>query len=304
MAMTVRYLTIDGEIVSETRSGVRNDYIPDPLGSTAALINSTHTITDTFLWWPFGEQRSHVGSSVSPFGYGGTLGYYTGSSGRNVCLPARTFGQRETCWLTKDPLWPFESAYIYSQNNPVNFVDELGMSPSRHPVTTRSSLNERLDLARLNDCRIAFALSTGNIMITARYMACARGSGCPPVSGKIASCLYDQLCKGKTKIELSDGYTCPQCDDSCGITFNNIGIVNLCKNNLGGSGCDHFNTGAPYHVVLLHEMLHRCGVDHPDWHNYPPEGKCNNIMACCMLKAYGLLPKKTKCQLDSERHPG
>lgn len=32
------YLVIDGEIISETRNGVEADYIPDPLGSTVALI--------------------------------------------------------------------------------------------------------------------------------------------------------------------------------------------------------------------------------------------------------------------------
>ena len=46
MAMTVTYLTINGEIISETRSGVRADYLPDALGSTIALTNSSNTITD------------------------------------------------------------------------------------------------------------------------------------------------------------------------------------------------------------------------------------------------------------------
>jgi len=74
--MSVNYLTVDGEIISETRSGVRADYIPDPLGSTAARTNSTQAITDTFSWWPFGELRSHGGLSTTSFGYVGTRGYY------------------------------------------------------------------------------------------------------------------------------------------------------------------------------------------------------------------------------------
>ncbi len=32
----VSYLTIDGEVISETRNGVERDYLPDPLGSTVA----------------------------------------------------------------------------------------------------------------------------------------------------------------------------------------------------------------------------------------------------------------------------
>ncbi len=42
MTMAVSYLTIDGEIPSETRNGVESDYIPDQLGSTAALIHKPH----------------------------------------------------------------------------------------------------------------------------------------------------------------------------------------------------------------------------------------------------------------------
>jgi len=42
--MSVSYLTVDGVIISETRSGVRADYIPDPLGSTAPLTNSSQAI--------------------------------------------------------------------------------------------------------------------------------------------------------------------------------------------------------------------------------------------------------------------
>ena len=53
--MNESYLTVNGEILSETRNGVESDYIPDPQGSTAALIDSSGAITDTFAWWPYGE---------------------------------------------------------------------------------------------------------------------------------------------------------------------------------------------------------------------------------------------------------
>ena len=55
MTMTVRYTTLDGEIVSENRRGVMRDYVPDPLGSTVALLDNTQTQTDTFSYWPYGE---------------------------------------------------------------------------------------------------------------------------------------------------------------------------------------------------------------------------------------------------------
>ena len=128
MAMTVRYLTIDGEIVSETRSGVRSDYIPDPLGSTAALINSSHTITDTFLWWPYGEQRSHVGSSKTPFGFEGGIGYYRNPSSRAAYARRRIIDFVSTQWLSVDPIWPEEFPYAYVADNPLTRVDPNGYS--------------------------------------------------------------------------------------------------------------------------------------------------------------------------------
>ncbi len=70
----VSYLNIDGEIVSETRNGVVSDYIPDPLGSTAKLVNDSMQVTDTFEYWPYGEVKSHIGSNPTPFQFGGTLG--------------------------------------------------------------------------------------------------------------------------------------------------------------------------------------------------------------------------------------
>ena len=37
MAMKVKYLVIDGEIISENRAGVEHDYVPDSLGNTVAF---------------------------------------------------------------------------------------------------------------------------------------------------------------------------------------------------------------------------------------------------------------------------
>ena len=49
MAMKARYTVIDGEIIAEKRNGVRRLYVPDPLGSTVALVDNTQVQTDTFM---------------------------------------------------------------------------------------------------------------------------------------------------------------------------------------------------------------------------------------------------------------
>jgi hypothetical protein len=53
MAMTVRYTVLDGETMSENRGGVIRDYLPDALGNTIALLDSSQTKTDTFSYYPY-----------------------------------------------------------------------------------------------------------------------------------------------------------------------------------------------------------------------------------------------------------
>jgi hypothetical protein len=79
----VSYLTIDGESVSETRSGVESDYVPDSLGSTIGLLNSNLQLTDTFAYWPYGEIQSRTGTNSTPNQFVGTFGYHRDSSSRN-----------------------------------------------------------------------------------------------------------------------------------------------------------------------------------------------------------------------------
>ena len=125
------YLTVNGEILSETRNVVESDYVPDPLGSTAALIGSTQTITDTFAWWPYGELRNHVGSSVTPFGYGGTLGRYTDFASGRKDMRAGIYRRTLARWQTVDMLWPNALPYSYALASPVAWVDPEGSVPRR-----------------------------------------------------------------------------------------------------------------------------------------------------------------------------
>ena len=67
---TVRYTTVNGEIIAEKRNGVRRLYVPDPLGSTVALLDNTQAQTDTFSYWPYGEEKSRTGTTPTPFRFG------------------------------------------------------------------------------------------------------------------------------------------------------------------------------------------------------------------------------------------
>lgn len=291
------YLTVNGEILSETRNGVRSDYIPDPQGSTAALINSSGTITDTFTWWPFGEQRSHVGSSVTPMGYLGTLGYYTNWSNGSIYVRRRVLLPNLARWLTVDLLWPQRAPFVYAKSSPIRMGDPSGLSP----VNDRSSSNDRAQLALDDLCAISAKLSAGNLLIVVAFNNCVKGSGCDRLNDDIIDCLsWPCDPRTPTQVWLDTNVGNSSCVGECGYT-DAWGNVHICSDQCGNpkAGCNHFGIDAAYHMVLIHEVLHTCGVDHPGTKGYPADCKCNNIMACCLLKAAGLIPKSTSCRAKS-----
>src|SRR5205085_8017801 len=82
MPMKARYEVINGEVIAEKRGGVRRCLVPDPLGSTVALLDNTQAQTDTFTYWPYGEIILRSGSTPTPFRCLGSLGCNTDSSAR------------------------------------------------------------------------------------------------------------------------------------------------------------------------------------------------------------------------------
>jgi RHS repeat-associated protein len=101
---TVRYTVVDGELIAEERGGVRRQFVPDPLGSTVALLDNSQTKTDTFAHWPYGEEQSRTGKTNTPFRYVGVLGYYRDSAAL-IYVRARYLNVVLGRWLTQDSIW-------------------------------------------------------------------------------------------------------------------------------------------------------------------------------------------------------
>ena len=126
---TVRYTVAQGEVIAEKRGGTRSLYVPDPLGSTLALIDNTQTITDSWVYWPYGEAKTRTGTTATPFQYVGTQGYYHDSDGRGY-VRARYLDKAKARWLTEDPLTqsPAEpNLYVYASCSPLVFTDREGL---------------------------------------------------------------------------------------------------------------------------------------------------------------------------------
>jgi RHS repeat-associated protein len=123
------YTVIDGEVVHENRAGTERDYVPDPLGSTVALLNSSQAKTDTFSYWPYGESNTRTGTTATPFQFVGTLGYYLDSSSLTY-VRARSYRQDQGRWLTPDPSGFSDgpNVYEYCLQRPVTWVDPSGLA--------------------------------------------------------------------------------------------------------------------------------------------------------------------------------
>ena len=132
---TVRYTTVNGEIIAEKRDGVRRLYAPDPLGSTVAMYDDTQTKTDTFDLWPYGEVRARTGTTPTPFQFGGTTGYYRDTTSRTY-VRARAYTPPIGRWLPQDPLPSMRgmSSYEYAFNSPLTWIDPSGLW-ARWPIS-------------------------------------------------------------------------------------------------------------------------------------------------------------------------
>ena len=135
MAMKVRYEVINGEVIAEKRGGIRRCYVPDPLGSTVALLDNTQAQTDTFTYWPYGEVKTRTGTTATPFQFVGTLGYYRDSSSRTY-VRARVDRMDLTRWQTEDPIgfdggdW---NLYRNVLNMPTSWADPSGLLQAPFP---------------------------------------------------------------------------------------------------------------------------------------------------------------------------
>ena len=120
------YTTVYGQITAENRAGTKHDYLPDPLGSTVALLDSSQNVTNAMSYWPFGEEAAG-NSTLTPFRFVGTWGYYTDQLNTRTYVRARTYEPHFGSWINVDPLWPGQPSYAYSSNSPVLLMDPSGL---------------------------------------------------------------------------------------------------------------------------------------------------------------------------------
>jgi RHS repeat-associated protein len=126
---TTVYTIAHGEVLSEKRIGAIRDLVPDSLGSTIALLDSAQAKSDTFSYWPYGEEATRTGTTPTPFRFVGILGYYRDAASRSY-VRARQLDTARGRWSNRDPLG-FDAGdanlYRYVEGSPVTFSDPSGL---------------------------------------------------------------------------------------------------------------------------------------------------------------------------------
>lgn len=300
MPMTTRYTVIDGEIIAETRNGVRREYVPDSQGSTVALLDDTQAITDTFDYWPYGEEAGRTGTTPTPFRYVGTRGYYRDSATRTY-VRARVLNKQQGRWLTEDPI-TIVMRYAYAGLRPTVETDPTGLLPPQcHGDCSPEVYRQWGDI-----CRALSGLSPAQI---ARINACMAANTpgsvqCSPFTPALANCLrgkcprvimkcQDEKCKPNDCATTEPGGSC---------------TIHLCIAATGHSGCGDLGGDTSLPVIgfnILHELGHCCGVKHTlsPGKTAPSNWQCNDIMACCIYQAIWKPNSPNACTRDSSK-PG
>ena len=126
--------------VIKQRLGTQDQwYLLDGLGSTAALTDAKQNATDTYTYEGFGNKGTTTGTTVNPYKYVAGSGYYTDDESDLMLLTLRYYDAALGRFITRDPASVGPNLYAYASNNPLKYVDPIGL---------REMTDEEIRLAR------------------------------------------------------------------------------------------------------------------------------------------------------------
>jgi RHS repeat-associated protein len=126
------YPLVLDEPLTELRSGSTVFYQADGLGSITSLTTSSGTITGTYTYDSFGNLTASTGTTTNPYRYAGRE-FDVESS--NYYNRARYYDQTVGRFSNEDPV-RFSGGlnfYAYVRNDPVSFVDPMGLCTQVSP---------------------------------------------------------------------------------------------------------------------------------------------------------------------------
>jgi RHS repeat-associated protein len=110
-------------------SSVHTCFLYDGLGSTTELADDDGNAADGYTYDAFGAMRTQTGSSTNYWLFTGEQNDPTGPE----YLRARYYDPAIGRFLARDPI-PFLHRYAYVWNNPIRYIDPLGLKCSKSPL--------------------------------------------------------------------------------------------------------------------------------------------------------------------------
>jgi RHS repeat-associated protein len=294
---------------------MKPDYLTDALGSVTATMNQSAAIVNTYRYKPYGGLLAKTGVGADPaFGWVGSQGYrQTTKKYSDVYVRARHDDTTSGRWTSKDSapeIGQEFQRYIYANQAVTVLRDPSGLIPTYGPGC--ESIRADISIMCHN---LQFMKDKG---MADKVNACMKSSigkkpiRCAPYTDDISWCLY-RLCTGNgLTISCNDPNICripnvcayascikmdPPPNETCTITFCIPYATTPDCNDYGGN-----EQQQPIPFLLVHELLHCCGVTHgtrpwgkPDLEDVPNGWQCNDILSCCIHSVlYNGDPKKCK----------
>ncbi len=104
-------------------------YVFDIIGNTQQLVIATGTVCNSYTYTPFGTLLQRIEATSNPFEYVGELGVLQEGNGKSY-MRARTYDSLYGTFMQADPMLvipPFKNRYTYASNNPIDFLDPMGL---------------------------------------------------------------------------------------------------------------------------------------------------------------------------------
>jgi len=117
-----------GEVISQERGGETRYFNYDGEGNTCELTDENENVTDTYEYSAFGKEIARTGTTVNPFGFKGSLGYYTNGKTNDIYVRTRPYVPSTGRWLSQDRVGFVDGPnhYLYVLNSAIGFVDPSG----------------------------------------------------------------------------------------------------------------------------------------------------------------------------------
>lgn len=111
-------------LISRNVNGNKEFYSFNVHGDTTKLTNSTGSVLKDYFYDAFGNQKTENANDTNPFRYSGE--YFDTETGL-IYLRARYYDPSAGRFISEDPIKDGLNWYAYCENNPVMFVDPMGL---------------------------------------------------------------------------------------------------------------------------------------------------------------------------------